>query len=111
MNVLRSCGQLPPQSLLKDIKPTLDFPDFLSLISRLGAHPVDSEEKEVREAFTTFDPERTGTVSLQQLKKVLSNVGERLTPDELDDFVKEIGETKDGRIAIDDCVRVLTNRV
>ncbi|KAI8905729.1 calmodulin [Powellomyces hirtus] len=109
LKVLRSCGQCPSQALLKTLKPQSDFSDFLSLISRTDGSTTASEEAEIREAFYVFDQERTGFVNVEQLKRVLKTVGEPLSHEELMDVIKDF-DVKDGRVAIDDFVRVMMTK-
>ena len=54
---------------------TVDFPEFLSLMSR-KARDADSEE-ELREAFKVFDKDGNGFISAAEVREVGVGGGER----------------------------------
>ncbi|KAG5519941.1 hypothetical protein PMAC_000218 [Pneumocystis sp. 'macacae'] len=49
---------------------------------------TDSEE-EIREAFKVFDKDGNGTISAAELRHVMTNLGEKLTDDEVDEMIRE----------------------
>lgn len=65
----------------KDGNGTIDFDDFLSLMtSKMGER--DSRE-EIIKAFKLFDDDNTGTITFKNLKRVAKELGENLTDEEL----------------------------
>jgi calmodulin len=60
---------------------TIDFPEFLSLMSR-KMKDTDSEE-EICEAFRVFDRDGNGLISIEELKHVMTNLGEKLDDNEI----------------------------
>ena len=58
---------------------TVDFPEFLNMMAK-KIQSTDSEE-EIREAFRVFDRQKTGHISGQELRFVLSNINSQLTKD------------------------------
>ncbi|KAI8820838.1 calmodulin-related protein CAM53 [Fimicolochytrium jonesii] len=116
LKVLRSCGQHPAQSLLTTLKPTLDFPDFLALISRRPQHSTkptppgaDDTESELKEAFYVLDTERKGYIEVARLRRVLTGFGERLTEREVEEVLEEC-RVENGRIGLEEFVRVMGGR-
>ena len=55
---------------------TVDFAEFLNMMAK-KIHSNDSEE-EIREAFRVFDRQKTGHISGQELRFVLSNINSQL---------------------------------
>lgn len=55
------------------------------------------KEDEVREAFRVFDRDGNGYVSAAELKHVMTNIGEKLTDEEVDEMLREI-DVGDGQI-------------
>lgn len=55
-------------------------------------------EAEMKSAFEVFDQDGSGTISLEELRKVMKSFGEILTEDELDSMIKEVDKNGDGTI-------------
>jgi calmodulin len=63
-------------------------------------------EAEMKSAFGVFDMDNSGTISLEELRKVMKSFGEILTEDELDSMIKEVDKNGDGNI---DCSFAFTH--
>merc|ERR1712113_423131 len=93
--VMRSLGQNPTEAELQDMinevdadgNGTIDFPEFLSLQAR-KMKDTDTEE-ELVEAFKVFDRGGTGFISAAELRHVMSNLGEKITDEEMDEMIRE----------------------
>lgn len=55
-------------------------------------------EAEMKHAFTVFDHDGSGTISLDELRRVMKSFGEILTDEELDTMIKEVDKDGDGLI-------------
>ena len=66
----------------------------------------DSEE-EIREAFRIFDKDGNGFVSPAELRHVLSNIGEKLTDEEIDEMIIEADVDGDGLINYEEFVAMM----
>src|SRR5439155_10851270 len=94
--VMRSLGQNPTEAELQDMinevdadgNGTIDFPEFLTMMAR-KMKDTDSEE-EIKEAFKVFDKDGNGYISAAELRHVMTNLGEKLTEEEVDEMVKFI---------------------
>ena len=58
---------------------------------------TDSEE-EIREAFRVFDKDGNGFISAAELRHVMTNLGEKLTDEEVDEMIREADIDGDGQI-------------
>ncbi|CAF4077169.1 unnamed protein product [Rotaria sp. Silwood2] len=93
--VMRSLGQNPTEAELQDMinevdadgNGTIDFPEFLTLMAR-KMKDTDSEE-EILEVFRIFDKDGSGFISAAEFRYVMTNLGETLTDEELDDMLRE----------------------
>ncbi|ODQ67419.1 calmodulin [Nadsonia fulvescens var. elongata DSM 6958] len=111
--VMRSLGQNPSESELADMinevdadgDGTIDFPEFLTMMAR-KMKDTDSEE-EIREAFKVFDRDNSGSISAQELKHVMTSIGEKLTDEEIEEMIREADKDGDGCIDYNEFVQLM----
>merc|ERR1712126_515944 len=114
--VMRSLGQNPTEAELQDMinevdadgNGTIDFPEFLTMMTRRMKY-TDSQE-EIREAFRVFDKDGNGFISAAELRNVMSNLGEKLTEDEIDKLIREADVDGDGQINYEEFVTVMISK-
>jgi calmodulin len=70
--------------------------EFLNLMSQT-VKETDTEQ-ELINAFKVFDQDGSGTISTDELRKVLSSLGENLTDAELDEMIQLADKNGDGQI-------------
>ena len=58
---------------------------------------TDSEE-ELKEAFRVFDKDGNGFISAAELRHIMTNLGEKLTDEEVDEMIREADIDGDGQI-------------
>ena len=75
---------------------TIDFPEFLTMMAR-KMKDTDSEE-EILEAFKVFDKDGNGFISAAELRHVMTNLGEKLTDEEVDEEIREADIDGDGQV-------------
>ncbi len=55
-------------------------------------------ETDIRSAWKVFDKENRGWISAAELRHVLTSIGEKLAPDEMDAMMAESDPDQDGKI-------------
>ncbi|KAK3305871.1 uncharacterized protein B0T15DRAFT_213250 [Chaetomium strumarium] len=108
-NVMKELGLNPSEEELQDLINEVDtnkdgvisFDEFLALMSQT-VKEVDTEQ-ELLNAFTVFDKDGSGTISSDELRHVLKQLGENLTDEEVDEMIKLADRNGDGHI---DCWRI-----
>ena len=111
--VMRSLGQNPTEAELQDMinevdadgNGTIDFPEFLTMMAR-KMKDTDSEE-EIMEAFKVFDKDGNGFISAAELRHVMTNLGEKLTDEEVDEMIAEADVDGDGQINYEEFVKMM----
>ena len=89
-------GTIYVDTLLSSGNGTIDFEEFLLMMAR-KMKDTDSEE-ELREAFRVFDKDGNGFISAAELRHVMTNLGEKLTDEEVDEMIKEADLDGDGMV-------------
>uniref|UniRef100_J3MPA8 EF-hand domain-containing protein n=3 Tax=Oryza brachyantha TaxID=4533 RepID=J3MPA8_ORYBR len=115
--VMRSLGQNPTEAELQDMinevdadgNGTIDFPEFLNLMAR-KMKDTDSEE-ELKEAFRVFDKDQNGFISGAELRHVMTNLGEKLSDEEVDEMIREADVDGDGQINYEEFVKVMMAKI
>ncbi|XP_053402127.1 neo-calmodulin-like [Mercenaria mercenaria] len=113
--VMRSLGQRPTEEELKkmmaeidvDKNGTIDFQEFLTM---MASQKIDSEEDaDLKEAFRVFDKHKHGAIGEDDLRSVMSDLGEKLTDEEIAEMIKEADVNGDGQISFDEFVQMMQN--
>jgi len=113
---MRSLGQNPTNAELTDMinevdkngNGTIDFPEFLNMMAR-KMKDADSEEQ-IKEAFKVFDKNGDGFISAAELRHVMTNLGEKLTDEEVDEMIREADISGDGQINYDEFVSMMMSK-
>jgi len=88
-----------------DASGAIEFPEFLALMAfRLM---LTDNEDEILEAFKIFDKDGNGKLSAEELKSVLTSLGEKLSPQECDEIIRLADTDGDGQIAYREFVKFL----
>ncbi|KAK8900341.1 Calmodulin [Tritrichomonas musculus] len=75
---------------------SIKFDEFIYILTR-QMRENDAEE-ELQEAFKVFDRDGDGKIPKDELSLIMKNIGEPLSQEELDAFIKEADTNKDGYI-------------
>ncbi|KAB1212169.1 putative 3,4-dihydroxy-2-butanone kinase [Morella rubra] len=114
--VLTSLGQNPTEAELQDMikevdadqNGTIDFLEFLNLMTR-KMKDTDSEE-ELKEAFKVFDKDEKGYISAAEIRRVMTNLGEKLTDEEVEEMIRVADVDGDGQVNYEDFVRMMLGK-
>merc|ERR1711874_70476 len=86
----------------------VDFEEFLkSITDKLG----DKETRAgIQKIFNLFDEDKTGTISLRNLKRVSKELGETMTDEELREMLERADGDGDGEISFEDFYVIMTKK-
>ncbi|KMZ91742.1 hypothetical protein PVMG_00615 [Plasmodium vivax Mauritania I] len=94
--------------LEKDGYSSIDFEEFMEVItSKLGNK--DTREG-IQRIFNLFDDDKTGAISLKNLKRVAKELGETLTDEELRDMIDRADSKGEGEISFEDFYTIMTKK-
>mmetsp|Transcript_82484 Transcript_82484/g.260385 ORF Transcript_82484/g.260385 Transcript_82484/m.260385 type:complete len:154 (+) Transcript_82484:108-569(+) len=111
--IMRSLGRNLTADELKAMIAEVDgegsgrvqFPQFLGCVAT-KLQENDSIE-EMREAFTVFDRDKSGSVTANELKHVMNSLGEQVTNEEVEAMVKEADADGDGQLSFEDFLQFI----
>ncbi|RQM07976.1 hypothetical protein DH86_00000846, partial [Scytalidium sp. 3C] len=88
-DLLRACGQNPTLSEIRDLEKTT----FSKILNRPGGFRDPGEPEEYCRGFQVFDKDMTGFIGVGQLRYILTNLGEKMTDEEVDELLKAVDTT------------------
>ena len=102
--VMGQLGPAPTDSELQDMvnevdldgNGMIDFSEFLGLVSKMIKEGQSDEE--MKQAFDIFDKDGNGLISAVELRNVMSNLGEHLSDEELEEMMREADTDMDGHL-------------
>ncbi|XP_023238255.1 uncharacterized protein LOC111637078 [Centruroides sculpturatus] len=109
--LMRSLGYSPTEAEIQEIKEEIDpdgngileFTDFLVLMTKMMRD--EDDEEEIVEAFKVFDKEGRGFINAAELRHIMTNLGEKLTDDEVEEMIREANPDEKSRINYVEFVR------
>uniref|UniRef100_A0A7N0UDS1 EF-hand domain-containing protein n=1 Tax=Kalanchoe fedtschenkoi TaxID=63787 RepID=A0A7N0UDS1_KALFE len=116
-NVIRSSFNLDPteenlQDMIRafdvDGNGTVEFCEFLDIMTRSKLKVDDTEAAELKEAFKVFDRDQNGFISAEELKQVMINLGEKLSDEDVEQMINEADLDGDGQVNFEEFVRMLS---
>ncbi|KAF1987402.1 myosin regulatory light chain cdc4 [Aulographum hederae CBS 113979] len=91
-DLLRACGQNPTLAEIKDLTGPVgsdfDFETFSRILNRPGGFRDPGEPEDYCRGFQVFDKDLTGFIGVGQLRYILTNLGEKMTDEEVDELLK-----------------------
>ena len=109
--IFRALGQCPTEAELDKMRDEaspngrteIDFPELLSIVAKYYKPPIS--EQEVLEAFKKLDETGHGSITLERLRLLLTNKGEALDAEEIEQLAIHSNPDSESNIHYADFVR------
>ena len=88
---------------------TIDFGEWLSLLTK-RTNDKDSRAN-VNKIFALFDDERTGFISIKNLRRVAQELGENVSEEELQELINRADTDHDGLVSEEEFYIILTRKI
>jgi len=85
----------------------LEFAEWLEMMTARLTNKTPKAD--IEKVFKLFDNDRTGEISLDNLKRVANDLGEEVSNEELQEMVQRNDVDKDGAWTLDDFYAVMTS--
>jgi len=72
---------------------------------------TQEQKEEMREAFSLFDSDNSGSITVEELAKVMKNLGQASTPEEIKTMINEVDENNDGEIDFDEFLEMMSKKM
>lgn len=86
----------------------IDFEEFLDVMTARMSN-TDSKE-DIQKIFNLFDDDKTGFISLQNLKRVSKELGETMSDAELLEMIERADSDQDGQISPEEFFAIMTKK-
>jgi Ca2+-binding EF-hand superfamily protein len=129
-DLLRACGQNPTLAEIRDLEKqaggdcewqgrlrlnfnftncrSVDFDSFSKILNRPNGFRDPGEPEEYCRGFQVFDKDMTGFIGVGQLRYILTNLGEKMSDEEVDELLKGVNvDTSSGEVNYVELVRTI----
>ena len=89
-----------------DKRYTVDFDSFTRVLNRPGGFRDPGEPEEYCRGFQVFDKDLTGFIGVGQFRYILTNLGEKMSDEEVDELLKAV-DTSSGELNYVDMVKTI----
>jgi len=112
--VMKSLGQRPKEkrllSMVREVSEdqlydTIEFNEFLQMMSKQQKEDVTIDS--LLDAFRIFDKDEDGFITVAELTRIMTSLGERMTQKELNEMIREADSDGDGLINYEEFCVVL----
>ena len=83
---------------------TISFNDFIEFIKRFNLSKNTMSTDDILNAFEIFDKNHDGTLSINEFKHILMDLGQKFSEDEVNEIITEIDLDNNGKINYRDFV-------
>merc|ERR1712118_430461 len=83
----------------------MDYDDFERMMEQKILNK--DQKDDLVKAFTLFDDDKTGTITLANLKRVAKDLGETMSEEDLKEVIAESDKDGDGELSVDEFLAVM----
>jgi centrin-1 len=88
---------------------SIDFGEWLTLMTK-RVNDKDSRAN-INKIFALFDDERTGFISIKNLRKITQDLGETVSEEELQELINRADTDHDGLVSEEEFYTILTRKI
>lgn len=103
--IVRACGEYPTEARINSIVEkanerdgTISYEEFLTIMQDIRTSEKRVTTTDLEAAFSVFDTSKSGTIHSDELRKVLTTLGEKLNEEEVEELLSLAEPNADGTI-------------
>lgn len=117
--VMESLGFAPTECELRDMirehdadeSGQIEFDEFCQLMCRQKLDDESGDNAEnLKAAFRAFDKDCSGYITADELRQVMTSLGEQLTDEEIEEMIREADNDGDGQINYQEFVQMMVGK-
>jgi calmodulin len=81
-----------------DSDSTISFDDFIEFINRFNLTKNSMSTDDIINAFQILDRNHDGTISINEFKHILMDLGQKLSEKEVEEIIQDIDFNEDGKL-------------
>lgn len=113
-NIIRASGEYPTEATIKGLMTShisngneISFEQFCDMMKEVRGKHSKLSAAAIKAAFQVFDS--SGYIKVADLKRILTQFGEKLSEQEVESIITDITVTEDGRIDYSELAMRLTS--
>jgi len=115
--IMRSLGQNPTENELQDMvnevdydgNGVVDFGEFVNMMINQNNNTLD--EKELLEAFRTFDGDDKGYIFSNEIRYVMRHMGESIPEQDINEILQDQEESRKRKITFEEFIKLVKPEV
>jgi len=88
---------------------TIDFGEWLTLMTK-RVNDRDTRQN-INKIFALYDDERTGFISIKNLRRIAQELSENISEEELQELITRADEDCDGLVSEDEFYTIITRKI
>lgn len=97
------------KDVLEEGRDQMDFNEFLDLMTARVSNKDTRED--LKKVFNLFDDEKSGYITIKNLKRVIRDLGENIDEHELQEMIEKADADNDGQISEEEFYNIMTRKV
>lgn len=97
------------KDVLEEGRDQMDFNEFLDLMTARVSNKDTRED--LKKVFNLFDDEKSGYISIKNLKRVIRDLGENIDEHELQEMIEKADTDNDGQVSEEEFYNIMTRKV
>ncbi|UJR28157.1 hypothetical protein I4U23_009411 [Adineta vaga] len=90
-----------------DKSGTIEFEEYLSFMLTFIKKNITTEEN-LKDAFNLFDQDGDGFIIVNDLREIMTSLGEKITDEDLDEMIREADIDKDFKVNFQEFQRIMS---